>query len=120
MFTWFLCRVGAGCVSFMHSVMESHFLPVAQAGAWHGPEIAYLVDGYNGMMLSGDTESDVQRVARMLLNGAEYEKYCENAYNTAHSLSVERWCEQVCRAFATGRYAVDSIHTQIILVRQYR
>ncbi len=64
----------------------------------HGPEIAYLRDGENGLMLSGDPAADVPRLQALLTDSARHEAMCRSARETAEMLSIENWCRQMASA----------------------
>ena len=97
---------GASGLSLVHALAYGKpFLTCGGPGAWHGPEIAYLVDGWNGMLLSGDMPNDVARIANMLSCPDVYEDYCRNAYETARTHSIANWCDQFYRALHDERPA---------------
>lgn len=86
---------GASGLSIVHALAYGKpFLTCGGPSAWHGPEIAYLEDGRNGMLLSGDVPRDVARVADMLSSPDVYAAYCRNAYETAEAHSIANWCGQ--------------------------
>lgn len=86
---------GASGLSIVHAFAYGKpFLTCGGPAAWHGPEIAYLEDGRNGMLLSGDVPRDVARVAEMLSSPEVYAAYCRSARETAEAHSIARWCEQ--------------------------
>lgn len=62
------------------------------------PEIEYLCDGKNGLLLKGEKISDCARIVELLTNRQFYEKNCREAYAMAKSLSVELWCDQMTDA----------------------
>ena len=65
----------------------------------HPPEICYLDDAVNGLLLSGDNiASDVPRILRLLADESEYARFCTAAFETAKHLSVENWCRQMSEA----------------------
>jgi len=66
----------------------------------HPPEIDYLADGHNGLLLTGDKKVDVQRIIDLLTSEEDYEHMCKEAFATAKELSIENWCEQM-------RYALE-------------
>ncbi len=61
----------------------------------HGPELAYLQDGYNGLILEGNMKNDVSRLAHLLQSKELLVTYSCNAYLTSKKLSIEHWCNQV-------------------------
>ncbi len=62
------------------------------------PEIAYLRDGVNGLLLDGTVREDVPRLARLLVDSVLLESYCQAARRTARDLSVRNWCRQMADA----------------------
>lgn len=60
----------------------------------HGPEISYLKDGVNGFII----ENNLKIVEEFLNNPKKIEDFCESAYETSKSLSVNRWIEQIVDA----------------------
>lgn len=67
----------------------------------HPPEIDYLQDGVNGLLLRGDITADCRRIAAFLKDEHRYKKCCEAAYAKAISLSVENWCMRMEYALTT-------------------
>jgi glycosyltransferase involved in cell wall biosynthesis len=65
----------------------------------HGPEIVYLKDRWNGLLLEGDLSKDVDRIVDLLGHRRLLEEYSRNAYESAAQLSIHRWCEQIENAF---------------------
>lgn len=78
--------------------------PYATSGAYpgHPPEIAYLKDGWNGLLLAGDLSRDVDRITDFLNNRNLLETYSRNAYETAQGLSIDHWREQMTSALIPG------------------
>jgi glycosyltransferase involved in cell wall biosynthesis len=64
----------------------------------HPPEIDYLIDHDNGLILSGNIADDCQELVSFLSNQDVYENACRNAFRKAQTLSVENWCEQIYKA----------------------
>jgi glycosyltransferase involved in cell wall biosynthesis len=64
----------------------------------HGPELAYLRDGENGLLVSGNFAENVARIRLLLEGGEAYERACLAASETAKSLSIENWCAQMAAA----------------------
>ena len=64
----------------------------------HGPEIAYLRHGENGLLLAGSFDENVARIQALLQDAVSYERACHAAFETARALSVENWCTQMGRA----------------------
>lgn len=61
----------------------------------HGPEIDYLQDDVNGMILTGDLYLDCNRIANLLNDLPSYKAMCIRSYQKAQELSVEKWCERM-------------------------
>lgn len=58
----------------------------------HGPEIWYLRDGENGLVLSTeDFAADCRRILDLLQNRELYAAYCHNAFITSQRYSVGAW-----------------------------
>lgn len=65
----------------------------------HPPEIDYLIDRKNGLILTGDIANDCRELVSFLSNQDFYENACRNAFRTAQNLSVENWCKNIYEAF---------------------
>jgi hypothetical protein len=65
----------------------------------HPPEIDYLENGVNGLLLSGDIKRDCNHLAFFLKNTKLYEKTCRKAFQKAKELSIENWCKDIINAF---------------------
>ena len=61
----------------------------------HGPEIAYLLHGANGLMLSGEIWRDRETIASLLRDDDRYAAMCRAAFETAQGLSIEHWCRAI-------------------------
>ena len=58
----------------------------------HGPEIDYLEDGKNGLILPfDDKENNISKIVRLLTDDAYYSEMSEAAYETAKKLILENW-----------------------------
>ncbi len=66
----------------------------------HPPEIDYLQDGVNGLLLQGHIPEDVDRIAGLLNDAGAYERMCAAAHAKAEELAVDHWCEQIKAAVA--------------------
>ena len=64
----------------------------------HAPEIDYLIDNYNGYLLEGKKDIDIDRLCKIFL-GNDDDVY-RNAYNTGKSLSTDKWCRQIINALS--------------------
>lgn len=66
------------------------------ANSPHAPEVWYLKDGENGLMLSGtDMKGDCARIVKLLNDRISYKNYCINAFETAQKYSVQAWVEEM-------------------------
>lgn len=61
--------------------------------AFHGPEIAYLKDGENGILTSGGPENYARRIIDVLSNHAEYEQLCSAAAKDAKRYTLKNMVE---------------------------
>ncbi|GAB6907137.1 hypothetical protein DESC_390008 [Desulfosarcina cetonica] len=61
----------------------------------HPPEIDYLQDGVNGLLLNGNMESNLARIAGLLDDAKAYERMCRAAFAKAQELSIANWCAQL-------------------------
>jgi len=61
----------------------------------HGPEIAYLINGVNGLMLPGKKLRDCETLAALLRDVGRYAAMCQAAFETAQGLSIGHWCRQM-------------------------
>ena len=59
----------------------------------HAPEINYLKDGYNGFILTGERESDINKLYSILISNNN--KIYYNAYQTGKYLSIDNWCQKI-------------------------
>lgn len=57
----------------------------------HGPEIAYLNDNENGFILSGNIDSDVEKIKSFLLNQEKMKSFSLSAIEKSKENSVEKW-----------------------------
>lgn len=74
--------------------------PYATIVGPHPPEIAYLKDGQNGLILSGDLKNDCDRILKLLTDKKTYESMCIAAFTAAEELSIEKWCHQMKKAIS--------------------
>ena len=61
----------------------------------HGPELSYLVDSSNGLLLKGDLRNDVLRITDLLKDENAYNRMCHNAFAKAQELSIDNWCSKI-------------------------
>lgn len=64
----------------------------------HGPEIDYLKHDTNGFILSGTFEENLNLLLALLTDKMKLKGMCKEAYSTGKSLSIDHWCDQVCRS----------------------
>ena len=69
--------------------------PYATIKGPHPPEIEYIKDGRNGLVLSGNIGEDCKRIVEFLTDPISYERVCIAAFEKAKELSVENWCKQI-------------------------
>ncbi len=60
------------------------------------PEIDYVRDGENGLILNGNSKQNIDRIASLLVNFAS--EFYDSCYKTGKSLSVESWCQRMSDA----------------------
>jgi glycosyltransferase involved in cell wall biosynthesis len=68
---------------------------VTLAGRHHPPEIDYLEDRRNGLLLAGNLHENVAAIVRLLTDEKAYEGYCQRAFDKAQSLTVANWCGRI-------------------------
>ncbi len=92
---------GASGLSVVHAFCYGKpYVTVLRNGHLHGPELAYLKDGQNGLLLDGNLESNVRRLVALLGQREEYERVCRAALETAQRLSIHCWTRQMKAALA--------------------
>lgn len=70
-------------------------IPLATTqGAKHSPEIAYLKEGYNGIITPGDPGIYAQRVINLLTDQVEYERLCSGAREAARRYTLQNMVEK--------------------------
>ena len=62
----------------------------------HAPEINYVRNGFNGYILSGDDEHNINKILEILT--CDDMTIYENAYSTGKMLSIDNWCDQIVDA----------------------
>jgi glycosyltransferase involved in cell wall biosynthesis len=87
---------GHSGLSVVHSFCYGK--PYVTIGGPHPPEIAYLKDGVNGLILIGKLNEDCKRIINLLKDQDSYARMCKAAYFTAKQLSIESWCQQMKKA----------------------
>jgi glycosyltransferase involved in cell wall biosynthesis len=86
---------GASGLSIVHAFCYGKPYVTMSTQQNHGPEIDYLQDGVNGLLLSGDRDSDCARIDHLLHDRERYRAMCSAAFRTAGRLSVEAWCGKI-------------------------
>ncbi len=61
----------------------------------HGPEIDYIDDGINGYVLSGDFESNINKIYELLSNRSLLKNFCKSAKTKGKYLCILKWLEQI-------------------------
>jgi glycosyltransferase involved in cell wall biosynthesis len=65
----------------------------------HPPEIDYLRNGENGLILpANDKENNIKKILRLLIDDTYYSKMSEAAYETAKKLTLENWVNNMRNA----------------------
>ena len=59
----------------------------------HPPEISYLKNDYNGLLLKGNIEKDTIKLYNFIKND-DLSIY-DNAYKTGLELSTKKWCDKI-------------------------
>ena len=62
--------------------------------AQHGPEIAYLKDGCNGIIAHGDSDTYARRVISLLTDDAEYDRLRSGAREAAGHYTLQNMVER--------------------------
>lgn len=62
--------------------------------AQHGPEIAYLKDGCNGIITHGNSETYARKIVGLLTDHAEYERLCFGAREVARQYTLQNMLEK--------------------------
>lgn len=66
---------------------------------FHGPEISYINDNYNGLILNSTKDDNINSILDFLLDSEKIDKFCINAYEKCVQLSVKNWVVQMCQNF---------------------
>jgi glycosyltransferase involved in cell wall biosynthesis len=88
---------GASGLSVVHSFCYGKPYITMDDEKSHGPEIAHLEHGVNGLFLRD--ANDLNDFKQMLQDESLYEKYCRNAWSTAQELTIEKWCDDLYQGF---------------------
>ncbi len=62
--------------------------------AQHGPEIAYLKDGCNGIITRGDPETYAKKVISLLTDQVEYSRLCSGARKAGEQYTLQNMVER--------------------------
>jgi len=92
---------GASGLSIVHSFCYGKPYITLKDCKSHGPEISYLEDGNNGLILDNDIIANTDRISSLLHDNKIYESMCHNAFNKARELSIDNWC------FSIGNAVID-------------
>jgi len=90
---------GASGLSIIHAFCYGKPYITRRNCKLHGPELSYLEDGKNGMLLDGNLRDDVSRIINLLNDNSQYIRFCESAYKKAQELSIENWVSQIAHVF---------------------
>ena len=94
---------GASGLSIVHAFCYGKpYITLAEDQYPHGPEISYLADGVNGLLLSGNMSENIDRVTTLLTCDKHYAAMCEAAMKSARRLSVDEWCRQMRHALTSA------------------
>lgn len=86
---------GHSGLSIVHSFCYGKPYFTLSSYEYHPPEIEYLQDDINGLILKGHLEEDATRIKLFLNDLEKYTKTCCAAFNKAKELSIENWCRQI-------------------------
>lgn len=68
---------------------------VTLQGLSHAPEVEYIDEGDNGLILESDFETNINAIKELLSNKEELNRFCNNARHKGDHLRVENWVEQM-------------------------
>ena len=58
----------------------------------HPPEIEYIQNGKNGLILpANDKENNIKKITKLLMDDTYYNQMSQAAYETAKKLTLENW-----------------------------
>lgn len=93
---------GASGLSIVHAFCYGKpYITLAEGRFAHGPEMSYLADGVNGLVLGGDVCQNVDRLTSLLTCDECYAAMCKAAMDSAKALSVDQWCQQMRHALTS-------------------
>lgn len=64
----------------------------------HGPELNYLQNEKNGLILNGRFDENVAKIEDLLTCRSKLIEFCDNALETSKSLSIKNWVDQIKNA----------------------
>lgn len=70
----------------------------------HGPEIDYIQDDENGLLLEGGFEENVNRIMNLFESGKQLESFSRASLRTAQQITIEAWLRQIKLALLHERY----------------
>ena len=88
---------GSSGLSINHAFLYGRPYVTIQADD-HGPEISYLADGKNGLLLNGDFATDVKRLYSILSDRHLLKLLCDNALDSGKQLTIQNWCSRISDA----------------------
>ena len=59
----------------------------------HGPEISFIKNDYNGFILSGNKQENIEKLYNFLNTLPKY--IYDNAYSSGKKLSIENWAKNL-------------------------
>ncbi len=59
------------------------------------PEIDFLEDNINGLLLEDDFDSNVSRIYELLTDSQQYEKFSTAAFTASEGISSSAWCDSI-------------------------
>lgn len=65
---------------------------------YHGPEISYLKDNCNGLILEGDISADTLIIRDLLLSSSDLERMSINAFKQGRLLTASNWSRSIYEA----------------------
>lgn len=66
----------------------------------HGPEISYITNNEDGMILSSNNIlSNINSIEELIINEEKLHKFCDNAKLKSKEISIENWLKKIKNAF---------------------
>lgn len=89
----FVINLGASGLNIIHAFSYGRpFITLDSLGE-HGPELNFLIDGYNGYLLKGDRKEHINKLT-LILSDIMPELY-KNAFKTSKKVNTDNWCKQI-------------------------